>query len=139
MKRLFFWSILNILGIFLFLAALREGWVAWVFSFDVTGISYIICGVFIYGVAASGWNSWRQTKWAIENCVTLGFLGTIIGLLLALTNVDQSQLGSFDQLPAVFAQLVKYLGVAFSTSIVGTVAGTWLYAIQNFGMDRHAR
>lgn len=134
-RRMIKWSILNLLGLFLCLAGIREGWVVFVLDYDTTYISYIIMAFFAYGVSASFLNRGNQLKYAIENCASFGFLGTIIGILLALSSVDSSQLGDFEQLPEMFASLTVGLGVAFSTSIVGAICALWLLAIQNFATD----
>ena len=134
-SRMIKWSILNLFGLFLCLAGIREGWVVFVLDYDTTYISYIIIAFFAYGVAASFLNSGSQLKYAIENCASFGFLGTIIGILLALSSVDASQLGNFEQLPEMFASLTVGLGVAFSTSIVGAICALWLLAVQNFTVD----
>jgi hypothetical protein len=133
-KRLLSWAIVNITGIFLLLAGIREGWVLWVLAFDTTYISYIIIGFLAYGITASFANSGNQLKYAVENCVSFGFLGTILGILIALSNVDASQLNDFENLPQIFASLTVGLGVAFSTSIVGSICALYLYALQNFAV-----
>lgn len=130
------WWVVQILGIFLFLAGLREGWVHFVLEHDITFISYLIIVFFLYGIGASFINSWSQVEYATENCALLGFLGTVIALLMALSNIDPETLGDFEQLPKTFTNFSVWLGTAFSTTIVGLVCGLWLYFVKNFGMQK---
>jgi len=126
------WWILQIAGLFITLAMYRQGWLGFVLSHDVTIISYTILTVFWYGIITSAFNLWKQTDFSKEVVVTLGFLGTVIGLLLALTSINPSDLNDFNNISNIFTGFARGLGVAFSTTIVGGLCGLWLAITQHF-------
>ncbi|MHB1087050.1 MAG: MotA/TolQ/ExbB proton channel family protein [Minisyncoccota bacterium] len=57
--------------------------------------------------------------------VTLGLLGTVIGVSIALFGVDQNSLGSPEGVKAVVTGLIGGMQVALYTTIVGGVLGFW--------------
>lgn len=57
--------------------------------------------------------------------VTLGLLGTVIGVSIALFGVDESSLGSAEGTRRVVTGLIAGMQVALYTTIVGTVLGFW--------------
>ena len=66
----------------------------------------------------------RYVVWAIP---TLGFIGTVIGISLALAFAGQADL----QDPLLLAELTKRLAVAFNTTLLALVMSAILVLIQH--------
>lgn len=102
------------------------GYVQFVFSHDVSHISYLITALFIASMAGvfvgkSGHLD-RTEVW----CVTLGLIGNVVGFILALQNIDTGSLGTAEGVQKVAASLLAGMGVAFCSTLVGAVAALWI-------------
>lgn len=58
--------------------------------------------------------------------VTLGLIGTLVGLFIALTHIDASALATPEGIQKTITQFMTGMSVAITTSIVGGVAALWL-------------
>ena len=58
--------------------------------------------------------------------LSIGVLGTVIGLILGFQNVDPAMISNVENAGATVAQVLSGLAVAFHTTLVGGIANLWL-------------
>lgn len=112
-----FWTLL-VLCLALLAGAIILGWLIPLLEQDRTRITYAILALFALGQFCLGRKVWRWADHITEALPTIGLLGTIIGLKIA---VDGSAGGDYE---------LRDLGVAtaLNTTIAGVVGSLWLAA-----------
>lgn len=119
-------AILNF-GFTCFLAwAWQLGYVGFVFSHDVSHISYFISAVFVWCVARIFWGKTDHLEEAEKQLTGLGFIGTLVGFILALMGVSETSMNTPDGLMHIGTGLLSGVGVAFCASLVGVICAQWL-------------
>lgn len=141
--------VVNAAGAFFLYLAYIYGILAEISRADPSGLSWGIVGVFCYGmwhVAKSGWYLGKEldapAEWdaallreqlsaklgvideVASSLVKLGLLGTLLGVFMALGHVKPSL--ELAELGATINGLLRGLGVALMTTIVGSVTNLWL-------------
>jgi hypothetical protein len=101
------------------------GYVGFVFSHDISHISYLISAVFILSMAGVFMGKTAHLERVEVWLVTLGLIGNVVGFILALQNIDTGSLGSAEGVQKVAASLLAGMGVAFCSTLVGAVAALW--------------
>ena len=131
-----------------------QGHVTWLFQNDASGISYAITALFVVGwgwsakeimVASSDLNhstlhgprpaaladadkDLGKIAWLSdisEALRQLGYLGTLIGLVVALSGINQETMGSADGAQEAGLLLIYGLFTAIGTTIIGSVLALW--------------
>lgn len=145
--------IVNLMGFVLLGLAFQRGWVMPVLDGDSTKLVYVMIALFclflvslfvraskitarlntMKGGVTPG-TTINETKFLEkmahldeipEWLVTLGLLGTVIGVSMALFGVDQNSLSSPEGVKKVVTGLIGGMQVALYTTIVGGVLGLW--------------
>jgi hypothetical protein len=60
--------------------------------------------------------------------VLLGLIGTVVGFVLALSNVNPEVVSDVNAVSGMVSQLINGMGVALYTTLVGSVLNLWLAA-----------
>src|ERR1051325_10862631 len=102
------------------------GYVGFVFSHDVSHISYLISALFIVAIAGVFLGKTGHLERVEVWLVTLGLIGNVVGFIIALQNIDTSSLGTAEGVQKVAASLLAGMGVAFCSTLVGAVAALWI-------------
>ena len=102
------------------------GYVGFVFTHDVSHISYLISAVFVWCVARVFWGKTDHLEEAEKQLTGLGFIGTLVGFILALSGVADGSMSTPDGLMHIGTGLLSGVGVAFCASLVGVVCAQWL-------------
>lgn len=71
-----------------------------------------------------------------NSLVFLGLIGTVVGFIIALNGVDPSRAGDASSVAPMVATLIDGMGLALSTTLVGSVLNLWLmscYRILEYG------
>jgi len=71
-------------------------------------------------------------RWYASAAVLCGLIGTVIGFMIALSGVDPERIGDVTTATGMVATLIRGLGVALGTTLVGSLGGLWL--IVNYAM-----
>jgi len=71
----------------------------------------------------------RYIAWAL---VVFGLIGTILGFIIVLTNIDPTIVGNVSKVGELMATITNGLGVALYTTLAGTFGNLWL--LTNFNM-----
>ncbi len=107
-------------------------WAAWlgylqfVFTHDVSHLSYLISAVFLASLAGIFLGKTSHIERVEVWLVTLGLIGNLIGFVLAMHGIDTGALGTAEGVQKVAANLLAGMGVAFCSSLVGAVASIWI-------------
>ena len=116
-----------------FIAAWFQGWLQTLVLYDPTGIGQAIACLAVTGSVLMWWSWFRPgsgkrlsvvrqiTVW----CASLGLLGTLIGVLMALGAFDGAAGGAADAKQIITA-FSAGIGVAVRTTIVGTISAVFL-------------
>ena len=114
-------------------AAWFQGWLQTLVLYDPTGIGQAIACLAVTGSVLMWWSWFRPgsgkrlsvvrqiTVW----CASLGLLGTLIGVLMALGAFDGAS-GDFSEVSQIMATFPRGIKVAVGTTIVGTVSVMFL-------------
>lgn len=119
-------SVLNFAGLCFLAWAWWLGYVGFVFSHDVSHISYLISALFIASMVGVFLGKTGHLERVEVWLVTLGLIGNVVGFILALQNIDTGSLGSAGGVQKVAASLLAGMGVAFCSTLVGAVAALWI-------------
>jgi hypothetical protein len=101
-------------------------YVGFVFTHDVSHISYLISGLFVASMAGVFLGKTAHLERAEVWLVTLGLIGNVVGFIIALQNIDTGSLGTAEGVQKVAASLLAGMGVAFCSTLVGAVAALWI-------------
>lgn len=120
-----------------------NGWLLPAFLLDASYISYGIVVLLAYSIfanfvrafklssikAISSTDSWYARFDHIEDVgaylVTLGLIGTAIGILIAISGVDFTQISTVAGVEAMSGTLISGMKTAIYTTIVGSFAWIW--------------
>jgi energy-converting hydrogenase Eha subunit C len=102
------------------------GYVGFVFTHDISHLSYLISGVFVVSIARLLWGKTDHLLEAKEQLTGLGLIGTLIGFVLAMYGLSQTGFDNPDALTKAGNNLMDGLGVAFCSSLVGAVCSRWI-------------
>ena len=119
-------SITNFAGLCFLAWAWWLGYVGFVFSHDVSHISYLISVLFVASMVGVFLGKTGHLERVEVWLVTLGLIGNVVGFILALQNIDTGSLGSAEGVQKVAASLLAGMGVAFCSTLVGAVAALWI-------------
>lgn len=117
--------ILNVCWIALVVWAAMQGYVSFVFTHDISGISYVIAAVFSLGLVGAFCGKVELLERLEVWLVTLGLIANAVGFVIALHGVDTTALGSPDGVQRVAANLLHGMGAAFYGTLVGAVTALW--------------
>lgn len=105
------------------------GYTQFVFTHDVSNISYVIVAIFLAGLLAVFLGRTEHLARLEVWLVTLGLIGNVIGFIIALQHIDTGSLGSAQGVQRVAASLLAGMGVAFCSTLVGAVAAFWVSTV----------
>lgn len=121
--------ILNTCWAALVVWAAVQGYVGFVFTHDVSRISYVIVALFVAGLAAVFFGRINHLSRLEVWLVTLGLIGNVIGFIIALQDIDTGSLGSAEGVQRVAASLLAGMGVAFCSTLVGAIGAFWVSTV----------
>jgi biopolymer transport protein ExbB/TolQ len=64
-------------------------------------------------------------RWVSGTLVMLGLIGTVVGFMIALSGVDADTAGDVAAIGPMVSALIEGLGVALTTTLVGSVLSIW--------------
>jgi hypothetical protein len=106
--------------------AFAMGYGQFVFTHDVSRISYGIAAVLAVTIVAAFIGHTRLMPHAKVWVVMLGLVGNLIGFVIALQGMAGGEMSSADGLLKIGAALIDGLGVAFCSTLVGAIASLWI-------------
>lgn len=121
--------VVNTLWLAALVAATILGYTEFVFDGDKSRVSFAIVAILIISLLAVMRGHRAHLKQAAWLCETLGFVGTLIGITIGLSNVDVAALASPDGVIAAGNSLFGGVATAFCSTIVGAFAMLWLWSV----------
>lgn len=117
--------ILNTCWLALVVWASVMGYTSFVFTHDISGISYVIAALLAVTVAAAFAGRNNLLPHAKVWFVMLGLIGNLIGFILAIKGMAGGSLDSADGLMTLATALLDGMSVAFCSTLVGAIAALW--------------
>jgi hypothetical protein len=82
--------VINLIGLALIAAAWAENLLFKPFVADHSGMSYLIAALFLAGMVAVARRDWQTVRWAGNALVYLGMVGTVLGLIMTVSNLTSA-------------------------------------------------
>lgn len=117
--------ILNTCWAALVIWAAVQGYVGFVFTHDISGISYVIAALLVVATAAAFAGRTNLLPHAKVWFVMLGLIGNLIGFILAIKGMAGGSLDSAEGLMTLANALLDGMSVAFCSTLVGAIAALW--------------
>ena len=121
--------VVNTLWLAALVAATILGYTEFVFDGDESRVSYAIVLVLAVSLVALMRGHRAHVNQAAWLCETLGFVGTLIGITIGLSNVDVAALSSPEGVIAAGNSLFGGVATAFCSTIVGAFAMLWIWSV----------
>lgn len=118
--------ILNVCWAALVVWATVMGYTQFVFTHDVSRISYVIVAVLAATVFSAFVDHTRILPHAKIWVVMLGLIGNLIGFVIALHGMAGGDLTSAAGLLTIGKALIDGLSVAFCSTLVGAISSLWI-------------
>lgn len=117
--------ILNTCWLALVVWAAFMGYVQFVFTHDISGLSYVISALLVVAVGAAFAGRTSFLPHAKIWFVMLGLIGNICGFIVALQGMAGGSLTDADGLMKLATALLDGMSVAFCSTLVGAIAALW--------------
>lgn len=127
---LYKYLIFNISLLAVFSAAYMTGWTRIVWDNDPTGITAGIALLTALGVCGLLFGAQRFAEYAGNTVTMLGLIGTVVGFIIAFSNVDANAAQDTDAAMAMISTILQGMGVALYTTLAGGIG--WLVLKTNF-------
>lgn len=153
-------NLVNLVGFVGVYLAYVYGFIHQIWEADPTRITVVICGLFISGLCVAGHKAWKidrelgnpvirtgeKNPTAIRMrhmariffvrqlanlLVVLGLIGTVVGFIIALSGVSPDTVGDVTAIGPMVSTLIQGMGVAFYTTLVGSILYVWMIFIYN--------
>ncbi len=98
--------------------------IAW--DMDPTRLSVGIGCFFLYGLYTVARGRFDDARWTAIRLVQLGMMGTILGLMIAVTSVDPSTAGDPSAAADIMTSAIFGVGIALMTTLAGLASNFWL-------------
>ena len=118
-------AILTVAGIAGLVLMGAQGYLEDIWHGDITHIVSIIGILLVIGMIAVWRSAWRTVSWCSDAAVTVGLLGTVLGLIMSFHGFDPSNANS------PFEAIGRFTSVAFFTTLSGGVVGLWLSLVHH--------
>jgi len=73
-----------------------------------------------------------SNKWLANSLVLLGLIGTVVGFVISLSNVDASVVSNVESIGPMVSTMINGMSIAFYTTLVGAIFHIW--AMINYNM-----
>jgi enamine deaminase RidA (YjgF/YER057c/UK114 family) len=120
------YAVINLIGLALVGAAWAENLLEKPFAADHSGMSYLIVALFLAGMVAVARRDWQTVRWAGNSLVYLGMVGTVLGLIMTVSNLTSANAQSFDNFKTIVAAIYIGSGTALYTNLLACIGYLWL-------------
>lgn len=119
-------AVLNLIGAAFIGAAWAEGVLLKPFEADGTGMCYLICALFGWGLVCCLRRDWQSVRWAGNALVYLGMVGTVLGLIMTVSDLSADKAQSFESFKTVVTAIYVGSGTALYTNLLACIGYLWL-------------
>ena len=117
--------ILNTCWLALVVWAAFMGYAQFVFTHDISGLSYVISALLVVAIGAAFAGRASFLPHAKIWFVMLGLIGNIAGFIIALQGMAGGSLADAAGLMKLATALLDGMSVAFCSTLVGAIAALW--------------
>lgn len=119
-------AVINLIGVALIGAAWAEGFLFKPFQADTSGMCYLITILFAAGLAAVFRKDWQTVRWAGNALVYLGMVGTILGLIITVSDLTVDKAQNFESFKTIVSSIYIGSGTALYTNLLACIGYLWL-------------
>ena len=119
-------AVLNLIGAALVLAAWAEGLLYRPYAADSSGMCWLITVLFGWGLFCVLRKDWQSVRWTGNALVYLGMVGTVLGLIITVSELSADKGQSFEDFKAVVTSIYIGSATALYTNLLACVGYLWL-------------
>jgi len=119
-------AVLNLVGAALILASWGAGWLYRPYAADSSGMCWLITVLFGCGLASVLRKDWKTVRWAGNALVYLGMLGTVLGLIITVSDLSADKGQSFEDFKQVVTAIYVGSATALYTNLLACIGYLWL-------------
>jgi hypothetical protein len=87
---------------------------------------YLITLLFMAGLVATVRKDWQTVRWLGNVLVYLGMVGTVLGLIITVSNLSADKMQSFDSFKAIISAIYVGSGIALYANLLACIGYLWL-------------
>ena len=118
--------VLNLIGAALIGAAWVEGLLFKPYEADSSGMCYLITVLFGWGLVCCLRHDWQSVRWAGNALVYLGMVGTVLGLIITVSDLSADKAQSFESFKQIVTAIYIGSGTALYTNLLACIGYLWL-------------
>jgi NADH:ubiquinone oxidoreductase subunit 2 (subunit N) len=119
-------AVINLVGVALLAAAWAEGLLVKPYRADESGMCYLITALFLAGLVAVSRKDWQTVRWLGNSLVYLGMVGTVLGLIITVSDLSVDKAQSFESFKAIVTAIYIGAGIALYTNLLACIGYLWL-------------
>jgi NADH:ubiquinone oxidoreductase subunit 2 (subunit N) len=119
-------AVINLIGVALLAAAWAEDLLLKPYRADESGMCYLITVLFAVGLVAVLRKDWQTVRWTGNTLVYLGMVGTVLGLIMTVSDLSVDKAQSFESFKAIIAAIYVGAGIALYTNLLACIGYLWL-------------
>jgi NADH:ubiquinone oxidoreductase subunit 2 (subunit N) len=118
--------VLNLIGAALVAAAWAEEVLAKPYQADTSGMCWLITALFGWGLVCCVRRDWQSVRWIGNVLVYLGMVGTVLGLIMTVSDLSVDKGESFESFKHVVIAIYVGAGTALYTNLLACIGYLWL-------------
>ena len=118
--------VLNLIGAALVAAAWAAELLAKPYQADSSGMCWLITALFGWGLVCCVRRDWQSVRWAGNVLVYLGMVGTVLGLIMTVSDLSVDKAQSFESFKQVVTAIYIGAGTALYTNLLACIGYLWL-------------
>lgn len=119
-------AVINLVGLALVGAAWVAGLLFKPYHADTSGMCYLITALFGLGLVAVSRRDWQTVRWAGNALVYLGMVGTVLGLIMTVSDLTVDKAQDFESFKTIIAAIYVGAGTALYTNLLACIGYLWL-------------
>jgi hypothetical protein len=119
-------TVLNLVGAALILASWGAGWLYRPYAADSSGMCWLITVLFGCGLVSVLRQDWKTVRWSGNALVYLGMVGTVLGLIITVSDLSADKGQSFDDFKQVVTAIYVGSATALYTNLLACIGYLWL-------------
>jgi hypothetical protein len=118
--------VLNLIGVALLLACWAEGLLYRPYAADRSGMCWLITALFAWGLVCVLRQDWQSVRWSGNALVYLGMVGTVLGLIITVSDLSADNGQSFADFKQVVTSIYVGSATALYTNLLACIGYLWL-------------
>ena len=119
-------AVINLVGAALVAAAWVEGLAFRPYQADSSGMCFLITALFLWGLWRTFRSDWQAVRWIGNTLVYLGMVGTVLGLVVTISELSVDQVQSFESFKTIIEAIFVGSGTALYTNLLACIGYLWL-------------